>query len=176
MPTTSWATPWRVADYDGGPDDNFHVRELSPAIDSPTRGLRPVDIYGALRWDDPGTPNAGSDDYVEALPDRSSSGRVTWEPPRLRSDDNYWQLNLPFNFPFYGGSYASVYVSSNGLLQFGTTSYAYDAANTTDKLREYVRIAPLWDDLRTYGVGDDIFVDSRSGSGDRSLGCHERGD
>ena len=37
---------------------------------------------------------------------------------------------------------------------------AADGVNTTDKLRNNRIIAPLWDNLQTYGTGDDIYVDT----------------
>ena len=76
-----------------------------------------------------------------------------------RKDDYSWSLTLPFYFPFYHRTYNSVRVSSNGFLQFATSTSASDGTNTTDELIQYVRIAPLWDDLRTNGTDDDIRVD-----------------
>ncbi len=78
-----------------------------------------------------------------------------------RSDDNYWSQAIGFNFPLYGINYSTVNVSSNGLLQFNSTSpWPGDPANSTAALGSAIRIAPLWDDLRTDQAGDDIFVDS----------------
>ncbi|NDC64738.1 MAG: hypothetical protein EBZ59_12310, partial [Planctomycetia bacterium] len=46
--------------YDGGRDDNFSVRRLSPAIDAANAATAPsTDRYGQARVDDPGTANAG---------------------------------------------------------------------------------------------------------------------
>ena len=52
-----------------------------------------------------------------------------------------------------------MFVTTNGLLQFGVNN-ADDATNTMAELLTQRRIAPLWDDLTTSGVGDDIFVDT----------------
>ena len=47
--------------YDGGRDDNFFLRAGSPAIDRGDGAIAPVlDFIGASRFDDPGTPNAGT--------------------------------------------------------------------------------------------------------------------
>ncbi len=70
-------------------------------------------------------------------------------------DDNYWQLTLPWEFNFYGTEYSSVYVCSNGFLNFGSGSW--DWSNSQSGLLGAVRIAPLWDDLTTYSP-DDIYV------------------
>src|SRR5262249_12254712 len=61
---------------------------------------------------------------------------------------------------FYDSSYSTVYVSSEGFLQFGTTSSAGDPNNSTTSLQSRIRIAPLWDNLKTNGTGDDVFVDT----------------
>jgi hypothetical protein len=77
-----------------------------------------------------------------------------------RGNNTYWNLNLPFAFSFYGQSYSSVSVSSEGFLQFAGPNYAGDGANSTAELLANTRIAPLWDNLRTNGTGNDIFVDT----------------
>ena len=77
-----------------------------------------------------------------------------------RADDASWPLTLPWAFPFYGQLYSSVNVSSNGFLDFASSSADY--GNSLAGLKSNVRIAPLWDDLRTDGTGDDIFTSSDS--------------
>ena len=73
-----------------------------------------------------------------------------------RADDRSWSLPLPFAFPYGGETYTAVYVCSNGYLDF-ENSYA-DYSDSTAELQSNVRIAPLWDDLRTDGAGQDIYV------------------
>ncbi|MBM4011473.1 MAG: hypothetical protein FJ286_08855, partial [Planctomycetes bacterium] len=47
--------------YDGGRDDNFYIRRLSPAIDAANSPAGPAtDRYGQARVDDPGTANTGT--------------------------------------------------------------------------------------------------------------------
>jgi hypothetical protein len=77
-----------------------------------------------------------------------------------RADDGSWSLDLPFAFPYFGESYTSVYVCSNGFLDF--TSGATDYSNSQSGLLSSVRIAPLWDDLRTNGTGEDIYITATS--------------
>ena len=69
-------------------------------------------------------------------------------------------MTLPFSFPFYDGNYDTVQVSSEGFLQFAGSGYAGDGENSAAKLVIDRRIAPLWENLRTNGTGDDIFVDT----------------
>ena len=113
------------------------------------------------RQDDPGTTNAGAE------PDTSKvrSGPTCSQPPApprdWRANDSVFTLNFPagFTFPFYGINFSPVFVSTNGLLQFGVNTNATDPSNTTAEFLTQRRIAALWDDLTTALTGDDIFVD-----------------
>jgi len=151
--------------YDGGGDDNFSLHAGSAAIDRAHRWMAPLtDIDGFARVDDPGMPNLGAGDYAES--DLGASLFAAGGTAKnWRSDNNHWTLNFPagFTFPFYDGSYSSVYVSSNGFLQFGTASYSSDGTNTLAEFISQRRIAPMWDDLKTNGAGDDIHVDTSLG-------------
>jgi len=73
-----------------------------------------------------------------------------------RADDNSWLYNLPFAFPFFEETRTSVYVCSNGFLDFASSSTDY--SSSLGELIDNERIAPLWDDLRTDGVGGNIFI------------------
>ena len=75
-----------------------------------------------------------------------------------------WTLNFPtgFTFDYYGQNYDSVFVSSNGFVQFEVTSgFNGSQDNSVEQLKQYPRIAPLWDDISTVAdPNDDIFVDT----------------
>ena len=73
-----------------------------------------------------------------------------------QADEESYELTLPWDFPFYDNNYRSVWVCTNGFIDF--TSSATDYSNSTTELIESVRIAPLWDDL-TMEDGD-IYVDT----------------
>jgi hypothetical protein len=75
-----------------------------------------------------------------------------------QDDDGSYELTLPWSFNFYGTEYSSVWVCTNGYLDF--TPSTADYSNSQAELLSRVRIAPLWDDLRTDGVGEDIYVDT----------------
>lgn len=67
-------------------------------------------------------------------------------------DDAYITIPLGFDFKFYGNTYSSADISSNGIIYFGPGSITwsnYEIGNT------YVHnfIAPYWDDLTTYDGG-----------------------
>jgi len=73
------------------------------------------------------------------------------------ADDNFWQCNLPFSFPYGGQTYSTVWVDSNGIVYLnnpGSSNYE----NSVVGLKVRNAIAPLWDDLTTEDTGDDIYT------------------
>jgi parallel beta-helix repeat protein len=145
-----------------GFDDNFGLRANSPAIDrGDTWNTSAADKEGQPRKDDTGTTNAGRPRHVEASLG-SNLFSATGTAQNWRANDSVFTLNFAggFTFPFYGTTYTSVFVSTNGLLQFGVNTNGTDGTNTTSELLSQRRIAPLWDDLTTALTGDDIFVDT----------------
>jgi hypothetical protein len=67
-----------------------------------------------------------------------------------KSDERSWKLALPWPFRFYGKTYTSLWVNSNGYLDFGSKASQWN--NSEQELLQHPRIAPLWDDLRTTNV------------------------
>ncbi len=95
--------------------------------------------------------------YEESDPGPGWIGGGT--PRGWKDDDGSWLYGLPFTFNYYGVDYDSVFVCSNGYLDFSTA--ATDYINSTAGLIANVRIAPLWDDLRTDGsvqALEDIYI------------------
>ncbi|MEX0641437.1 MAG: right-handed parallel beta-helix repeat-containing protein, partial [Pirellulales bacterium] len=145
---------------DGGGDDNFSFAAGSPGIDRGDEWEAPLrDSLGAARRDDPGTVNQGSLEYAETDLGTSQFA-ATGTPRSFRTNGTFFNFTLPFAFPLYGQARTSMQVSTEGFLKFDGATAAGDGANTLEKLANSVRIAPLWDNIRTSGAGDDIFVDS----------------
>ncbi|MGB2821246.1 MAG: hypothetical protein WBF17_09720, partial [Phycisphaerae bacterium] len=95
----------------------------------------------------------GAGQYVETNPGPSYIGGGAargWN-----DDDGSWSLALPWGFDFYGTVYNSVWVCSNGFLDF--TSSTADFTNSLAELLNAVRISAIWYDLDTY-VPCDIYV------------------
>jgi hypothetical protein len=67
-------------------------------------------------------------------------------------DDVCWQYALPFDFPFYGVSYRTIFISSNGLMTFNAPDPTY--SNSIPGLAQKLAIAPAWDDWTTYSPYD----------------------
>ena len=122
-------------------------------------GAPATDLGGRDRVDDPGVQNTGSSDYfpidIGANPFVFGGTRQNW-----RWNNTYIHYTLPFTFPFYGDSYTQLFVSTEGFLQFIDPSSADNGNNTIGGLIARRRIAALWDNLRTDGSNDDIFIDT----------------
>lgn len=80
-----------------------------------------------------------------------------------QADDQSWLYQLPFSFPFFDKEFDSVYVFSNGYLDFTNSTSSY--LNSTEAFKLRAMIAPLWDDLITNGTSqqaEDIYIHSPS--------------
>jgi subtilisin family serine protease len=102
-----------------------------------------------------------ADPYLMSLNSAASlsTGGV---PLAFNCDDCFKSTSLPFSFPFFGQTYTSVKVSSNGNLYFEPpTAPGLDSASSAQGLSPFRMIAGMWDDLdlRTCFRADaDVFV------------------
>ena len=71
------------------------------------------------------------------------------------ADDNSWSYTLPFDFPFYGTYYTTMYISSNGLITFTGPDRSY--SNSISGLSGKLAIAPAWYDWET-NAPHDIYI------------------
>ncbi len=73
----------------------------------------------------------------------------------ISGDNTFGVIDLPFDFPFYGGIFSNIYVSSNGWLSFYDTS-PVDSSNPTfpTEFYNYV-VSPFWFDLE---ADNNIYV------------------
>ncbi len=104
-------------------------------------GLEGLSIYVT-----PYTLDAGSPDGVEEV---GTVEKITfWNHATdiVACDDCATQVNLPFNFPFYAGSYNTCWISSNGLVSFTAADTDY-SESVADLLAGVPKICALWDDL-----------------------------
>jgi hypothetical protein len=72
--------------------------------------------------------------------------------------NSVWSYTLPFNFPFYDGIETEATIGSDGWINFGPV--VGSTYNNSELLLSFNRrIAVLWDNLRTDGAGNDVFID-----------------
>lgn len=103
-------------------------------------------------------PNCGPDPYGYVLRDsRAATGPGSYwlglagstSAQRLEQldnrDDTYTAVQLPFDFPYYGRSYRTVYPSTNGLLGLGAGNSS--TGGQIPSSYQVAMIAALWEDL-----------------------------
>ncbi len=74
--------------------------------------------------------------------------------PLNLGDEDYADQSLPWPFPFYGNTYSTVRISSNGYLTFGTDGTDYSNDPIPDTTEPNNLIAVLWDDLNPSNGGE----------------------
>jgi subtilisin family serine protease len=109
--------------------------------------------------------HSGSDDFGYSWIDSDISDEVRYKWIEISQkgknlklgDDNSVTIDLPFNFPFYEGSFKQVTVAANGFLTFGS-DIGWEGGNNNKDIPSghapnYL-IAPMWKDLQpNYGGG-----------------------
>lgn len=131
------------------------------------------------RLDDTGGPDGSGYRFVDNL--AGDTATFAWielcgdslATELLTTDDSQFTITWGWNFPFYGGSYNSGFVNSNGQLRFVTGSTALtnadiSATNTTPW------ISGFWDDLDPDGGGPA--GSGCGGAGDNEVRWRDFGD
>ena len=158
----------------------FEVRDATSATDTAQLTLRVVNRF-QITTD--GTLPDGKENNVYSTTLQSSGGTspatwtlaasgayeeltttTVWDNSGVakgwNDDENLWNLTLPFSFPFYGTLYSSIYVGSNGYIDFASGTSNWN--NSDNALSSARRIAVLWADLTTAGTGNNVYVSSNS--------------
>ena len=135
------------------------LREFDNAGNEGTPASLPVSV-----------PLSAGDPYTiatSANPGLSTGGDVI----QVNADDVYVDFELPFNFPFFGSTFSSLLISSNGSLYFSAPPRrcpddnpncidgdADDPPGTPEALGGYKMIAGLWEDI-------DLRISQRADAG-----------
>jgi len=131
---------------DRGLNWSVGVQNLSPpvAADHAAASGGP-DTYG-YTWDDSDEPGGPAYSWVDITGTGTALG--------LGDDGSSGAIALPFSFDFYGVAKTSIYVGSNGYLQFGgaATNWTNDPIPSTNAPDDIV--CPFWDDLDPSAAGE----------------------
>lgn len=77
--------------------------------------------------------------------------------------------SLGFNFDFYGNTYSSVYISSNGVLTFGGGVREYASPDIPDPTVIYPLIGPLFGDWDPSYTGAAVYANTIGTAGNRQF-------
>lgn len=131
-------------------------RERDGEIPAPhlIRGQGGPDAFG-YTWIDSNEPGGPA---FEAIDISETGTQVTLQQNSTTNstqDDGYADVELPFNFPFYGQNPSSVRIWANGLLSFnpGYTGTTNVVQNLPDPTPPNGLIAPMWMNLHGYTQG-----------------------
>jgi subtilisin family serine protease len=117
-------------------------------------------------------PNYTCTDAAFSWVDARPGGKVSGGASDL--DDGYTALNITFPFTYYGQTYSTAYVSSNGFLELGSSADADAFANTVlpNLASPNGVLAPLWDDLNpgtSFGGSGDVYAGVAGSAPNRTL-------
>lgn len=71
--------------------------------------------------------------------------------------DEAFLLDLPFAFPFFGGTHTNCYVDTHGVIRFGEAGS--DWSPGVEKFRRTRMIAAMWEDFLSYGDEVQLYLD-----------------
>jgi len=74
------------------------------------------------------------------------------------NDVSYGPYSIGFSFTFFTNAYTEFYVSSNGLVTFGSGSASSSETNIPSATLPDNFIAPFWDDLKIDGFGNILYT------------------
>lgn len=175
---TSWSSPYGLSSapgdrYPSVSTDGTRLWAFWSQYVGPNQRRIVYRKYSSGSWDTGPKPVTGldEDEFAKALVFTSvaapscaesltaSSFVASGTAQNWRADDQSWNYTLPFSFPFYDTTRTTVWVCSNGFLDF--TSNNTDPTNTTAEMRTRVMVCGMWDDIRTDMAGqpgEDIYV------------------
>ena len=96
------------------------------------------------------------------------------DPLALSGDDVAASVALPFSFSFYGTSYSSVWVTTNGLLSFTAGSVSWSNGSLPSAASPNAAIYPYWDDLYVDNPTASIYTASLGSAPNRQFAVEWR--
>src|SRR5262249_20425063 len=102
------------------------------------------------RWIDSDAPDGPQLDWHDG---NSSSGLVSGDEAVSAP------IRLPFAFPYYGQTYDTVFISSNGYLSFTDPRVQFANRQLPSPIAPAAMIAPRWDDFITRSVRIEFTAD-----------------
>jgi len=128
------------------------------------------DAYGYIAYENTDTQPAGASplyQWVEIAPGLGGSGQSLGFTDGGEDQDDVTTRALPFSFQFYGVSYDTITICSNGWIAFGTTTQIdYRNFRMGSPLGPPSQVAAYWDDLIVAGVTNGgVYVKDDAGNG-----------
>ncbi|MCD4819883.1 MAG: choice-of-anchor D domain-containing protein [Candidatus Cloacimonetes bacterium] len=150
-------------------DLNHNSFDVSLAPDATTNEYLQISNLGGTNLDfgitieDPAKSTGGPDTYGYSWIDSNEAGGPSYNWVEISSvgtsltmsdDDNEASLALGFDFSYYGNSYSTINVCSNGWLSFTSTNTTYTNATIPGSSDPNNVLALFWDDLNPTSGGN----------------------
>jgi subtilisin family serine protease len=138
--------PANLVDHVDVPKGQIDTRE---GVD-PLAGWAGPDAFG-YHWEDSNAPGGPVYDWVD----------IASEGVLLGHDDEavYGPFNLGFDFTYYGNSFDSIRVSTNGWVSFTSSNLVWTNQGIPDPGQPNNMIAIFWDDLNPSYAGDIYYLE-----------------
>lgn len=126
------------------------LRDAEPAIKIP-KGVEPLGVES-----DASRNGGGPDSFGYTWTDSNEAGGPAFNWVELSGlgddvgsgdDANFGPFDLGFDFPFYGNTYSTIRIDTNGYLSFTSSSSAYSNATIPTSSGPNALLAPFWDDM-----------------------------
>lgn len=121
------------------------------------------DAYGYYAYDNTESQPAGAAsvyEWIEIAPGFGGSGTNLNMSDIAEDDDDTQVRALPFDFTFYGNTFDSITICSNGWIAFGNYPSITDFRNYRmgTPIGPPNQVAAYWDDLRVSGANENVYV------------------
>ncbi|CAN5301770.1 hypothetical protein BH09ACT13_BH09ACT13_05900 [soil metagenome] len=145
-----------VAMSSASPDTGLYSGIATPTVEGPVTVTAEVTVGAASATQTVnGTAalNYACSEIADTWVDVTPGTRLT---TASNSDDAFSTLNITFPFSFYGQTYTTAYVSSNGFLTLGSSAGADTPGNASipNPAAPNGVVAAFWDDLNPASAGD----------------------
>jgi hypothetical protein len=152
------------------PDTGLYSATFTPTVEGPLTVTASVTVGGNTAQQTvsgTGARNYACSEITDTWVDVTPGTRLT---TASNSDDGFSALNITFPFGFYGQTYTTAYVSSNGFLTLGSSAGADAFGNVTIPTAGAPNglVAPFWDDLDPATAGD-VYAGLSGSPGSRAL-------
>ncbi len=147
--TLDWTVSVEQDPMFASPGEQYDSLPLEKGEIDPRPGILPMDSggpdAGGYVWID---SNEGGGPAVNFIDISGSGTELT-----MADDDNQGPFGLGFDFTFYGNTYNSVRICSNGFLSFTSSSDAYSNDPIPGGSEPNNIVAPMWDDFNPASGG-----------------------
>ncbi|MBL8817577.1 MAG: S8 family serine peptidase [Planctomyces sp.] len=171
--TTRWRLSPTQKEWDSSDRGSYQIEVLANSVQDLESHFVHGGVVGQFEVSIADTIGADGYGYIaNAVPFSFDDISTTGQAILVRADDESVPLSDAalgsFEFPFYGQNHKSLFVSSNGLITFGTSQTSFSNGNLNTSPAQSA-IAVLWDDLEASSSAGRVFWQLKGAPGSQRL-------